>query len=105
MIAGIPVTYGIPVTGYLFGELPSRDLNFVIYADLNNNGTYEYNEPGIGGESVELSGLTYRGVVVSVTRLTDFYGMGSFSGIAPGVYTLTETQPMTWSSPARAAHG
>ena len=97
VIAGIPVTYGIPVTGYLFGELPGRDLNFVIYADLNNNGAYEYNEPGIGGESVELSGLTYRGVVVSVTRLTDFYGMGSFSGIAPGVYTLTETQPMTWA--------
>ena len=93
IIANIPVTYGVPVTGYLFGELNPRTISALVYADLNGNGVYEYNDDYISGQAVQLAGITYRGDVFSLTLLTDLYGGASFSGLAPGVYTLTETQP------------
>ena len=97
MIANIPVTYGVPVTGYLFAEMGSRNVSAFVYADWNGNGSYGDSEMGLGGQQIRLTGVTYRGGIVSQTLPTNASGSASFSGLAPGVYTLTETQPLTWA--------
>ncbi|MEO6061155.1 MAG: SdrD B-like domain-containing protein [Thermoflexales bacterium] len=97
VISGILVTYGVPVTGNLFGELRPRNVIAQIFADLNGNGAYDYTEVGIEDGAVELTGVTYRGAFVSTTLLTDYSGYASFFSVAPGVYTLTEAQPMAWA--------
>jgi protocatechuate 3,4-dioxygenase beta subunit len=37
---------------------------------------------------------------VTRTALTDQDGQYNFSGLNPGTYTVTETQPATWASTA-----
>jgi len=105
IIANIAVTYGVPVTGYLFAEYSSRSAPAFVYADLNASGAYEYVEFGISNVPIQLTGITYRGAAVSLTVLTDYNGSADFGGLAPGVYTLTETQPMTWADGLDTATG
>jgi len=61
----------------------------VVFDDLNGNGTQERNEPGIGGVAVNLSGIATVETLVS--------GVYRFSGINPGDYTITVTQPDGYS--------
>jgi large repetitive protein len=75
-----------------------------VYADLNNNGTREGGENGIGGVVMTLSGTTATGLDVcallasqipargcTVTTAAD--GTYSFAGLPQGTYALVETQP------------
>ncbi|MEJ1959117.1 MAG: SdrD B-like domain-containing protein [Nitrosomonadales bacterium] len=105
-VAGIPIS-GTTATGYNFGEVtPLGSIAGKIYIDANNNGVADAGETPLVGVSVTLSGYTFgaNGVdnggtgddvsITPVSTTTDASGNYSFSGLAPGKYTVTEpTQP------------
>ncbi|MBD2679249.1 MULTISPECIES: VCBS domain-containing protein [Nostoc] len=66
-----------------------------VYFDSNKNGILDGNDPGFPFPAVTLT-LSATNTVngsVNLTTTTDGTGSYSFSNLAPGTYTLTETQP------------
>ena len=64
-----------------------------VYLDSNDNGLMESGEPGIPGVTVTLTGTNYLGQSVNLTTTTNSAGAYSFTTLAPGTYSLTETPP------------
>ena len=74
-----------------------------MYADYNNNGVRDPNEPGLPNVSVTISGTAFAGTPFarplvgsdipggSLTILTDATGRWEFSPIPPGTYTIAKT--------------
>lgn len=60
-----------------------------VYHDADNDGVQDGGETGIAGVTVDLSGTA------TATTTTDINGDYSFTGLAAGTYTVTETQPGT----------
>ena len=98
-ISNIVLAAANSASDYNFGE-SGQGLSGFVYADLNNNGIKDVNEPGIAGVQVSLSGNTASSVNVSVeispnpcTITTDSNGAYNFNGVpasnAAG-YALTE---------------
>jgi RHS repeat-associated protein/uncharacterized repeat protein (TIGR01451 family) len=77
-----------------FGEA-SAPLAGHVYADANWNGALDAGESGIGGVLVMLKDAS--GVTVG-TRTTAADGSYSFGAVAPGLYTVVETQPAGYGS-------
>jgi hypothetical protein len=69
-------------------------LSGYVYADINNNGRRDFFEMGISGVEVLLQGLQATGDIVKLTTLTDERGDYRFTNLAPGDYSVTETQPL-----------
>jgi len=89
-IDSIPVGPGILVNGYNFGELTSGNISGTVYLDQNQDSVYQQ------GSDTPLSGITVtlrNGTTVVATTTTDVNGNYSFTNVAPGTYTITETQP------------
>lgn len=84
-ISGITTGATNGTTGYSFAEIPAAGIAGVVYEDLNANGQQDAGEPGIGGVTVNVTG--------GLTQTTGPDGTYAFVGLAPGSYTLTETQP------------
>ncbi len=84
-------------TGYNFGNfpLPSSLAGFV-YVDGNNNGNKDVSEPPISGVIVTLMGVNDLGQPVTQTTTTAGNGAYFFGSLRPGVYKLTETQPINF---------
>jgi VCBS repeat-containing protein len=69
-------------------------LSGFVYFDANNNGVFDSDELGIGGVTIALTGSKASdSTSVNQTTKTASDGSYSFSGLAPGSYTLKETQP------------
>ncbi len=68
-------------------------LSGIIYHDANASGGFNAGDTGLVGESVTLTGTTIFGESINVTLATGAGGAYSFTNLAPGTYTLTETQP------------
>ena len=67
-------------------------LTGTVYLDANNNGIMDSGERPISGVKVTLScGSTSQSVA------TDIYGVYTFDNLPAGTYTITETQPATYS--------
>ena len=64
-----------------------------VYVDANNNGTFDPGEAGIDNVSLSLSRTDAFGNTVTLTASTDSNGNYTFTNLAPGVYTLIESQP------------
>ncbi|MEX0819790.1 MAG: SdrD B-like domain-containing protein, partial [Pirellulaceae bacterium] len=68
-----------------------------VFADLNNNGSQDADEMGLGGVEVTLSGRDFRNQVVQKVAITEADGSYSFTDIAPNQvgqpYTVTQTLP------------
>jgi uncharacterized repeat protein (TIGR01451 family)/fimbrial isopeptide formation D2 family protein len=64
-----------------------------VYLDANNDGTRTLGEAGIGGVVMHLTGTDHLGAPVLMTAVTLPDGSYSFTGLRPGTYTITETQP------------
>ena len=65
-----------------------------VFLDFDNSGTAATPDTGVAGVTVTLSG---GGLTTPLTQTTDSQGNFTFSNLAAGTYTLTESQP---TSPA-----
>ena len=65
----------------------------VVYNDPNDDGIQETGEAGIPNVTLTLTGTTTLGGTVSLTTTTNASGQYSFTGLAAGTYTVTETLP------------
>jgi protocatechuate 3,4-dioxygenase beta subunit len=75
-----------------FGEAKEVSISGYVYHDLNNNGVMDPGEKGIEGAKIT---LVYNGSLSqdNVTVVTESDGSWSATGLAPGTYTVIETQP------------
>ena len=90
MITGAQLNPGVHGTEYNFGELLPSSISGRVHADLNGDCTYQEGEPTIGGVEVRL--LDPAGNIIAKT-ITAADGTYSFTGLAPGVYSVFEVQP------------
>ena len=65
----------------------------VVWSDANNDGVVDPGEAPIPGVTLTLTGTDGTGTPVNATTTTGPDGAYEFAGIAPGTYTVTETQP------------
>ena len=78
--------------GNNFAEIVPSSISGIVFIDANNNGVQNGSDAAIAGASIEL--LNSGGTVIS-TATSDANGAYSFSGLAPGTYSVREpTQPV-----------
>ncbi|MSR57620.1 MAG: matrixin family metalloprotease [Planctomycetaceae bacterium] len=70
-------------------------LSGYVYDDENNDGL-RTGDVAIAGVTVTLTGTNDLGASVSVVKTTNGSGLFQFSGLRPGTYALTETQPVRY---------
>jgi|GEM_PF-850846 len=93
-INSITLPAATAATGYNFGELVASTIAGTVYRDLNNNGAIDAGETGISGVSVTLNGTNDLGAAITpIVLTTDANGLYTFTGLRPGNYTITESQP------------
>ncbi len=73
-----------------FGELPPSSISGTVYADINGNGRLDDDEWPIEGVTLQLLGAA--GNVIETTQ-TNAAGYYEFTGLATGLYSVSETQP------------
>ena len=72
----------------------ASSLSGFVYNDANANNAFDDGAAnGLVGQTVTLTGTTVFGEVISIIATTGAGGLYAFSNLAPGTYTLTETQP------------
>ncbi len=91
-ITGIVLTTpGTASTDNRFAEIPdSGVIAGRVWTDANNDGVVDASESGIAGQTIQLSGTDSLGNAVTRTVITAADGSWSFSGLAPGNYTVTQ---------------
>ena len=76
--------------GNNFAEIAPSTISGLVFLDQDNSGTKDVADTALAGVTVQL----LQGVSVVATTTTDASGAYSFSGLAPGTYTVSEpTQP------------
>jgi large repetitive protein len=77
-----------------FGEVANGQVSGRVWIDANDNGLIDGSESGIGGVTINLSGIDTLGGAVTASTTTAADGSYSFTGLRPGSYALTQpTQP------------
>ena len=71
---------------------PGASIAGRVFLDFNNSGTFDGPDTGITGVTLTLTGGD---LTAPLTTQTDATGNFSFTGLAPGTYTVTQTQPTT----------
>ena len=90
LIDAIPLASGVHATDYDFGELLPASISGRVYADMNNNSSYDAGEPLLAGVTIYLlDGSGNR----TVSTTTDAEGKYAFTDLKPGVYGVEEIQP------------
>jgi hypothetical protein len=93
----LPVTVGTGVGGVAvqscnndFGEIQAATISGYAYFDANLDTYREAGEWGLGGVTIQLTGVDVNGQAVSRMTQTDANGQYSFTDLTPGTYTLTK---------------
>lgn len=68
-------------------------LSGYVYADTNPDHVFGAGDTGLAGVTITISGTNVSGQAVYFQTTTDETGAYAFTGLVPGTYTLTETQP------------
>ena len=89
-VLGVTLGPNEDVTDYDFCELPPASIAGTVYADADGDCEQDPDEIGLGGVTITLRDAA--GTVVATTT-TDADGNYAFDDLAPGEYTITETQP------------
>lgn len=92
-IADVNVGGGSPATAN-FGDQPLGTVSGAVYLDLSQDGIPDANEPGIGNVTIAL--VSAANTVIATT--TTGNGNYLFANVAPGTYTVRETQPAGYQS-------
>jgi protocatechuate 3,4-dioxygenase beta subunit len=95
---GIVLTSGLEAVNYDFCEHIGANLSGWVYHDRDNDGNFDRpGEQGIGGVTIE---LLVNGAATGITTVTSTapgnVGFYEFRNLAPGTYTVRETQPVNW---------
>ena len=93
MVTDIMLMSGEQNDTYDAGMLRTGSLGDMVWEDNNANGIRDSGEPGIAGVSIQLAGMSGAGSSVSLQTVTDASGVYKFSGLQPGVYTVTALLP------------
>jgi uncharacterized repeat protein (TIGR01451 family) len=83
-----------------FAEVPTSTISGSVFLDQNNNGVQNGADAGISAQTIRLTGTDNNGNAVTVDTTTDASGNYTFSGLAPGSYTVTQL-----AQPADTANG
>ena len=91
---------GGPIADTANVTVNSNAVSGFVYVDANDDGVRQAGEAAVtGGVSIALTGRDAQGNRVSLTTATDATtGAYSFTGLRPGTYALTETQPAGFAS-------
>jgi uncharacterized repeat protein (TIGR01451 family) len=81
---------------YNFGELRFGSIAGAVYVDANGDGVRNPSEAPLAGVAITLTSSA--GFTTTVT--TDASGNYIFTGLLPGIYTITETQPAEYGDGA-----
>ncbi len=96
----------VPANGSLvgveFGNYEQTSIHGYKFNDLNGNGV-DNSEPRLAGWTIVLVGTTGAGTAVSTTTTTGADGQYSFTGLAPGTYTVSEQNQTGWTQLAGGA--
>jgi hypothetical protein len=68
-------------------------LSGFVYNDVNDDGVYDSGDVPITGVVITLTGTSTGGAAITISHTTDASGYYSFTGLQPGTYKLTESQP------------
>ncbi len=95
--AAIALAAATDLTQYDFGEVKRASIGGLVWHDKDNDGVLDASETDrIGSVRVDLTGTDDLGNVVlpgAVTTETSSSGTYSFTGLRPGTYKVTETEP------------
>ena len=92
-VSAITTLAGQTGTGYNFGELEPASLAGTVFQDIDLDGVFSPGDTLLPGVNVTLTGIDDRGGSVNITLATNPSGAFTFTGLRPGTYTLTESQP------------
>jgi hypothetical protein len=85
-------------------DAPTSSLSGYVYDDtLDNDGIKQADEPGLAGVAVTITGVTSTGASVHITVYTDSNGYYNFTGLAAGVYSISEIPPVGYVNGIAAA--
>jgi protocatechuate 3,4-dioxygenase beta subunit len=95
VVSAITIAPGQSAISYNFAELPPTDavISGSVYVDTDNNGVFDPSEEPIPGVTITLTGTTTDGKSVTLMTTTDAKGTYRFLNLAPGSYTVTQSQP------------
>jgi protocatechuate 3,4-dioxygenase beta subunit len=88
-------------TNINFGNWRATGFSGMKFEDLNGNGTKDAGEPGLSGWTIRLM----NGTTEVVSTQTGTGGAYSFTGIAPGSYTVEEAAQPGWNQSHPASPG
>jgi uncharacterized surface anchored protein len=83
-------------TGTTTGD-GTGSLSGLAYNDSTGDHHFQSGENGLGGVTVNLTGIDDQGNVVNMTTTSDVDGNFSFANLRAGTYSLTESPPSGWT--------